>query len=245
FYIGIGIDIDIGIGIGIDIGVCIYLGDFDYASFGYDFYIFFTYLASASELALALALIADVFGSTWFRMILLGYTSALHIADVFGCQIADVFGCMVTRLLYNLQICLVLVLLWLVCMHLFGLLQIETSSSIKSALWEAPLFWYQEPKFLIKMSLIRNMNINDVYERIMSRIEERLDQFVDQLDDRMNDMMDPKRCGDRNGQRSKDEESKNPFFKGDGSSLFAEPEEWEDDGVAGDDYKESQVFDND
>nr|GEY17620.1 hypothetical protein [Tanacetum cinerariifolium] len=51
----------------------------------------------------------DVFGSTWFRMILPGYTSALHIADVFGClvthcrcvwlpgytfglQFADVFG---------------------------------------------------------------------------------------------------------------------------------------------------------
>ncbi|GKA63891.1 hypothetical protein Tco_0763497 [Tanacetum coccineum] len=32
---------------------------------------------------------------------------------------------------------------------------------------------------------------------------------------------------------------------GDGSSLFAEPEEWEDDGVADDDYKESQVFDDD
>ncbi|GKA23829.1 hypothetical protein Tco_0709862, partial [Tanacetum coccineum] len=230
-----------------------------------------------------------------FRMILLGYTSALHIADVFGCLsaycIAVVFGCIVTReALQILRRCLVLVLLWLVCMHLFGLLQIETSSSIKSALWEAPLLfvfsfcifyvwrksmytaaalvinenrlkeegsersgkmkgsnvsWYQEPKFLIKMPLMRNMNINDVYERIMSRMEERLDQFVDQFADRMNDMMDPKRCGDRNGRRSEDEESKNPFFKGDGSSLFAEPEEWEDDGVADDDYKESLVFDDD
>ncbi|GKA47589.1 hypothetical protein Tco_0740472 [Tanacetum coccineum] len=51
--------------------------------------------------------IADVFGAAWFRMILPGYTSAL--------QIADVFGCMVTRLLYRLQMCLVLVLLWFIC----------------------------------------------------------------------------------------------------------------------------------
>ncbi|GKD39459.1 hypothetical protein Tco_1259666 [Tanacetum coccineum] len=76
-------------------------------------------------------------------------------------------------------------------------------------------------------------------------IEERLNQFVDQFVDRMNDMMDPKRCGDYNGRRSKDEESKNPFFKGGGSSLFVEHEEWEDDGVADDDYKESPVFDDD
>ncbi|GKE32969.1 hypothetical protein Tco_1452291 [Tanacetum coccineum] len=68
-------------------------------------------------------------------------------------------------------------------------------------------------KFLIKMPLMRNMNINDVYERIMTRIEERLDQFVDQFADRMNDMMDPKRCRDRNGRRSKDNELENPFFK--------------------------------
>ncbi|GJU22121.1 hypothetical protein Tco_1155463 [Tanacetum coccineum] len=59
------------------------------------------------------------------------------------------------------------------------------------------------------MPLMRNMNINDVYERIMARMGERLDQF------------------------------------GDGSSFFAEPEEWEDDGVADDDYKEAQVFDKD
>ncbi|GKG11529.1 hypothetical protein Tco_0342929, partial [Tanacetum coccineum] len=57
----------------------------------------------------------------------------------------------------------------------------------------------------------------------------------------MNDMMDPKRCGDRNGRRSEDEDSKNPFFKGDGSSLFAEPEEWEDDGVADDDQYEDVI----
>ncbi|GKE44833.1 hypothetical protein Tco_1472117, partial [Tanacetum coccineum] len=50
---------------------------------------------------------------------------------------------------------------------------------------------------------------------------------------------------DRNGRRSEDEESKNPFFKGDGSSLFAEPEEWEDDGVADDNYKESLVLNDD
>ncbi|GJW70207.1 putative nucleotidyltransferase, ribonuclease H [Tanacetum coccineum] len=49
----------------------------------------------------------------------------------------------------------------------------------------------------------------------------------------MNDMMDPKRCGDRNGRRSEDEESKNPFLKGDGSSLFAEPE-CEEEYVSGD-----------
>ncbi|GJU17481.1 hypothetical protein Tco_1145447 [Tanacetum coccineum] len=95
------------------------------------------------------------------------------------------------------------------------------------------------------MPLMRNMNINDVYERIMARMGERLDQFVDQFADRMNDMMDPKRCGDRNGRRSEDEELENPFFKGDGSSLFAETEEWEDDGVADDDYKESPVFNDD
>ncbi|GJX34960.1 hypothetical protein Tco_0246517 [Tanacetum coccineum] len=99
FYIGIGIDIDIGIGIGIDIGVCIYLGDFDYASFvmcsisGINRCVWFPGYTSALQ-------IADVFGSAWFRMILLGYTSALHIADVcvwlsgytFALQIADMFS---------------------------------------------------------------------------------------------------------------------------------------------------------
>ncbi|GJZ24614.1 histone-lysine N-methyltransferase ATX2-like protein isoform X1 [Tanacetum coccineum] len=40
-----------------------------------------------------------------------------------------------TRLLYRLQMCLVLIL---VCMH-FGLLRIETSSSTESAIWDAPL----------------------------------------------------------------------------------------------------------
>ncbi|GKB35763.1 putative reverse transcriptase domain-containing protein [Tanacetum coccineum] len=58
-----------------------------------------------------------------------GYTSALQIADVFGSdytfalQIANVFGSGST----------------LVCLHLFGLLRIETSSSTESALWDAPL----------------------------------------------------------------------------------------------------------
>nr|GEW99309.1 putative reverse transcriptase domain-containing protein [Tanacetum cinerariifolium] len=50
---------------------------------------------------------------------------------------------------------------------------------------------------------------------------------------------------DRNGRRSKGEESENPFFKGDGSSLFVEREEWEDDGVADDDYEEGPIFDDD
>ncbi|GJV82091.1 hypothetical protein Tco_1517961 [Tanacetum coccineum] len=64
--------------------------------------------------------IANVFGP--------GYTFALHIANVFGSgytsalQIVDVFGSA------------------LVCMHLFGLLRIETSSSTESALWDAPLY---------------------------------------------------------------------------------------------------------
>ncbi|GJZ57915.1 hypothetical protein Tco_0613409 [Tanacetum coccineum] len=88
-------------------------------------------------------------------------------------------------------------------------------------------------------------NIMVVYERIMARMEERLDQFVDQLADRMNDMMNLRRHGDRNGQRSKGEESENPFFQGDGSSLFAKPEEWEDDCVVDDDYEEASVFDDD
>ncbi|GJS16820.1 putative nucleotidyltransferase, ribonuclease H [Tanacetum coccineum] len=73
----------------------------------------------------------------------------------------------------------------------------------------------------------RNIDINDIYEqeleqRIIARIDERfdqiVDQIVDQLVDRMNDMMNQRRCGDRNGQRSEGEESKNPFFEGDGSS---------------------------
>ncbi|GJY52575.1 hypothetical protein Tco_0443422 [Tanacetum coccineum] len=82
------------------------------------------------------------FGSAWFCMILPGYTSALQIADVFGClvtycicvwllgctsalQIVDVFGSGSGSAL--------------VCMHLFGLLQIETSFSTESALWDALL----------------------------------------------------------------------------------------------------------
>ncbi|GJV68074.1 hypothetical protein Tco_1483583 [Tanacetum coccineum] len=91
----------------------------------------------------------------------------------------------------------------------------------------------------------RNRDISDVYDRIMARMDERLDQFVDQFADQMNDMMNLRRHGDRNGQRSKGEESENPFFEGDGSSLFAKPEEWEDDCVVDDDYEEASVFDDD
>ncbi|GJZ68251.1 hypothetical protein Tco_0631491 [Tanacetum coccineum] len=58
----------------------------------------------------------------------------------------------------------------------------------------------------------------------MARMEERLDQFVDQLADRINNMMNPRRHGDRNGWRSEGEESKNPFFKGEGSSLKEQPD---------------------
>nr|GEX13467.1 putative reverse transcriptase domain-containing protein [Tanacetum cinerariifolium] len=69
----------------------------------------------------------------------------------------------------------------------------------------------------------KNMNINDVYEqefkqRTMARMKGRLDHFADQMADRMNDMMYLRRRGDRNGRRIEDEESENPFFKGDGGS---------------------------
>ncbi|GJT38111.1 hypothetical protein Tco_0937976 [Tanacetum coccineum] len=75
-------------------------------------------------------------------------------------------------------------------------------------------YWYQEPKFLIKIPLRRTRNINDVYERIMATMEERLDQFVDQFVNRMNDMMNLGRCRDR-------------YY-----------------GVAGDDYEGALVFDD-
>nr|GFB05772.1 putative reverse transcriptase domain-containing protein [Tanacetum cinerariifolium] len=91
----------------------------------------------------------------------------------------------------------------------------------------------------------RNNNIYDVYECIMARIEERLDQFVDQFTNQVNDMMNPRRRGGRNSRRSKGEESVNSFFEGDGSSLFVEREEWEDDRVTYDDYEEGPVFDDD
>nr|GEY28416.1 putative reverse transcriptase domain-containing protein [Tanacetum cinerariifolium] len=91
--------------------------------------------------------------------------------------------------------------------------------------------WYQEPRFLIKMPPKRNNNIYDVYERIVAIMDERLDQFVDQFANRMNDMMNPKRRGYRNSRRNECEESKKSFFEGDGSSLFVEREEWEDDRV--------------
>ncbi|GJR26768.1 serine-threonine/tyrosine-protein kinase catalytic domain-containing protein [Tanacetum coccineum] len=77
-----------------------------------------------------------------------------------------------------------------------------------------------KPKFLIKMPPRRTRNINDVYERIMARMDERLDQFVDQFSNRMNDMMNLRRCGDRNGRRSEDEELGNPFFEG-GMTIFS------------------------
>nr|GEV04697.1 hypothetical protein [Tanacetum cinerariifolium] len=91
----------------------------------------------------------------------------------------------------------------------------------------------------------RNNNIYDVYEHIMAIMDERLDQFVDQFANRMNDMMNPKRRGDRNSRRSEGEELENSFFEGDGSSLFVECEEWEDDRVTDDDYEEGLVFDDD
>ncbi|GKA71299.1 hypothetical protein Tco_0777438 [Tanacetum coccineum] len=86
----------------------------------------------------------------------------------------------------------------------------------------------------------RTRNINDVYERIMARMDERLDQFVDQFSNRMNDMMNLRRCGDRNGRRSEDEELGDPFFEGDCSSS----NELGDHGVAGDDYEGAPVFDD-
>ncbi|GJR43178.1 hypothetical protein Tco_1311281 [Tanacetum coccineum] len=86
----------------------------------------------------------------------------------------------------------------------------------------------------------RTRNINDVYERIMARMDERLDQFVDQFSNRMNDMMNLRRCGDRNGRRSEDEELGNPFFEGDCSSS----NELGDHGVANDDYEGTPVFDD-
>ncbi|GJY57567.1 hypothetical protein Tco_0456682 [Tanacetum coccineum] len=91
----------------------------------------------------------------------------------------------------------------------------------------------------------RTRNINDVYERIMERMKERLDQFVDQFANQMNDMMNPRRRGDRNGQRNEGEELENLFFKGEGSSLFAELKEWEGGGMADDNYKEAPIFDDD
>ncbi|GKA60889.1 hypothetical protein Tco_0760296 [Tanacetum coccineum] len=75
------------------------------------------------------------------------------------------------------------------------------------------------------MPLRRNRDINDIYEqeleqRIIAKMDERFDQFAN----RMNDMMNPRRCGDHNGRRSEGEESKNPFFEGDGSSSDEQPD---------------------
>nr|GEW52434.1 hypothetical protein [Tanacetum cinerariifolium]GEX57563.1 hypothetical protein [Tanacetum cinerariifolium] len=49
------------------------------------------------------------------------------------------------------------------------------------------------------------------------------------------------RHGNRDGRRGKGEELEYPFFEGDGSSF----DEWEDYGVADDNYKEAPVFDDD
>ncbi|GJW82726.1 hypothetical protein Tco_0155871 [Tanacetum coccineum] len=87
----------------------------------------------------------------------------------------------------------------------------------------------------------RTRNINDVYECIMARMEKRLNQVVDQFANRMNDMMNLRRCKDRNGQRSEDDELGNMFFEGDCSSS----NEWGDYGVAGDNYEGASVFDDD
>ncbi|GKD80265.1 hypothetical protein Tco_1342886 [Tanacetum coccineum] len=81
----------------------------------------------------------------------------------------------------------------------------------------------------VKMPPKRNRPLTKAYEqefeqRLMERIEERLDQFVDQLADRINEMMNPRRRGDRNGRGNKGEESKNPFFEGDGSSSNEQPD---------------------
>ncbi|GJS83513.1 hypothetical protein Tco_0750054 [Tanacetum coccineum] len=69
----------------------------------------------------------------------------------------------------------------------------------------------------------RNRPLTEAYEhefeqRVMARMEKRLDHFADQLADQINEMMNPRRRGDRNGQGSEGEESKNPFFEGKGSS---------------------------
>ncbi|GKC92328.1 hypothetical protein Tco_1157770 [Tanacetum coccineum] len=62
----------------------------------------------------------------------------------------------------------------------------------------------------------------------------------------MNDRMESKEGrGLGNGWRNEGEESENSFFEGEGSSLFAKLEEWEDDGMADDNYEEAPVFDDD
>nr|GEV89813.1 integrase, catalytic region, zinc finger, CCHC-type, peptidase aspartic, catalytic [Tanacetum cinerariifolium] len=53
-------------------------------------------------------------------------------------------------------------------------------------------------------------------------------KFVDQSVDQMNDLMNPRRREDRNGRRSEDKESENPFFEGDDSSS---DENWIDQGI--------------
>ncbi|PWA86469.1 reverse transcriptase domain-containing protein [Artemisia annua] len=80
-----------------------------------------------------------------------------------------------------------------------------------------------ELKFLFDMPPRRNRNLNDIYEqefeqRVMARMEERMGQFVDQLTEHMNDLMNQRRPHNRNRRESEDEESENPFGKGDGLS---------------------------
>ncbi|GJY26083.1 hypothetical protein Tco_0400809 [Tanacetum coccineum] len=64
----------------------------------------------------------------------------------------------------------------------------------------------------------RNRDINDIYEReLEQRIIARMDEGFNQFVDQF----------------------------GDGSSFFVEHEEWKDDGMSNDDYKEALVFDDD
>ncbi|GKB83852.1 hypothetical protein Tco_0950747, partial [Tanacetum coccineum] len=97
-----------------------------------------------------------------------------------------------------------------------------------------------EPGILIKCLKGETRNISEVLSVFLARKrEERLDQFVDQFANRINDMMNPRRRGDRNGRRNEGEESENPFFEGDSSYLFAEPEGigkgWESENLLGKD----------
>ncbi|GJQ89255.1 hypothetical protein Tco_0000394 [Tanacetum coccineum] len=82
-------------------------------------------------------------------------------------------------------------------------------------------FWYQEPKFLIKMPPRKNRTLNEIHEqeledRVMARMEERFDQFVDQLSDRMDQLMN--RRSNRNVRITDEEQSENPFGEDDDSS---------------------------
>ncbi|GJY99645.1 hypothetical protein Tco_0517075 [Tanacetum coccineum] len=90
--IGISIDIDIGINIRIGIGIGIRIGIWHRP----------TRLLYRLQMCLVIGIGIDIgiilhvcFRCVW--SLASAYTSALHIADV--------FGCMVTRLLYRLQMC--------------------------------------------------------------------------------------------------------------------------------------------